>query len=179
MSDPDPAPLEPCQQEGTNLRDLFRKHGADLGLLSSLNEAEEDNRCENLADSLVQKVTPTAGDLAILDDAIILYENVLHLRPIGHPRRAETLSSLAETHVLYCQRQRDSLRLQRGISLHQAALALRSVNDSGRIASLEALATALALRYEQEGHGPSLAEGLSLSRLAVIHVRCFDHARED
>jgi tetratricopeptide (TPR) repeat protein len=198
MSDPDPAPLEPSQQEGTNLEDVFWKHGADLDLSSSLNEAEEDIRCENLADALVQKVTPTAGDLAILDDAIMLYENVLRLRPIGHPRRVEALSSLAGTHVLYCQRQRDALRLQRGISLHQAALALRSVNDSGRIASLEALATALALRYEQEGHGPSLAEALShirgaleltpcghserpqiLSRLAVIHIRFFDHARED
>jgi hypothetical protein len=68
----DPAPLEPSQQEGTNLNDLFREHGGDLDLLSSLIEAKEDIRCENFADSLVQKVTPTVGDLAVVDDAIVL-----------------------------------------------------------------------------------------------------------
>jgi hypothetical protein len=68
------------------------------------------------------------GDEALLDEAISLEREALHLRPLGHPDRAINCSNLASMLIPSMNRQDDKEIFDECLALTKEALALRSVD---------------------------------------------------
>jgi tetratricopeptide (TPR) repeat protein len=108
--------------------------------------------------------------MASLEEAIELYENVLRLRPSGHEKHVEAVSSLGE--ALYCHCLHvgtDTARAHRCFELLREALRLRPPGNPDRDHSLHHLARALYfVGYKQRSGGSdTLTESIELNREAL------------
>jgi tetratricopeptide (TPR) repeat protein len=113
---------------------------------------------ENLGHTLVQDYD-VSRQQATVDEAIIVYEEILRLQPEGHGHRALSLANfggilqrLSEDHA------QSEVHLDRAIVLLRESLRLRPPGDSARAQSLSSLGNALLTCFHQRGHAAVLVE---------------------
>jgi tetratricopeptide (TPR) repeat protein len=107
--------------------------------------------------------------VALLEEAIGLYEETLRQRPVGHERRAESLNDLGDTLYYFCSRhEADGTRASRCIELLREGLSLRPPGHQLRDQSLHNLARSLRdVLYHKLGRLDILMECASLNREAL------------
>ena len=84
-----------------------------------------------------------------LDEAIVLAQDALVLRPPGHPHRLRPLNNLALSLFARYKQLKRMEGLDEAIELNREALKLRPPGYPNRSASLESLANCLRVRFIQ------------------------------
>ncbi|KAF8966689.1 tetratricopeptide repeat-containing protein, partial [Flammula alnicola] len=102
------------------------------------------------------------------DEAILLHQKALVLRPALHPDRSTSLNNLALALQTRFGQRGASNNLDEAISLHREALVLRPALHPDRSTSLNNLAFALQTRFGQRGASNDLDEAISLHREALV-----------
>jgi tetratricopeptide (TPR) repeat protein len=126
-----------------------------------------ENLLENLGHTLVQAYD-VFRQQATVDEAIIVYEEILRLQPKGYGHRALSLANFGGILQRYSEDHTQSeLQLDRAIVLLRESLRLRPPGDSGRVQSLSNLGNALLTCFYQQGHAAALAEAESLHAEAL------------
>jgi tetratricopeptide (TPR) repeat protein len=108
-----------------------------------------------------------------MEAAILVFEEILQLRPIGHVKRAEAVGDLGKSLFLFCfYNKTDNIRRDRCFDLLREGLQLCPPGHPLRDRALHHLAMALAfVGYEQHSGGlDSLRESIILNREA-LHLR--------
>ncbi|KAG6331098.1 hypothetical protein ID866_7991 [Astraeus odoratus] len=111
----------------------------------------------NLA-NCIQSRYQSQGTLENLDEAISLYQQALHLFPVGHPKRSSPLINLANCMQSRYQSQEALRDLEEAISLQKQALDLCHVGHPNRSSALANLASCMQSRYESKGTLADLEE---------------------
>jgi tetratricopeptide (TPR) repeat protein len=105
-----------------------------------------------------------------LEEAIGIYEDILHLRPSGHEKHAEAVSNLGEALFSFCFHVgTNTASVHRCFELLREALRLRPPGNPLRDHSLHHLAKALYfIGYKQQsGDSDTLTESIQLNREAL------------
>jgi tetratricopeptide (TPR) repeat protein len=126
-----------------------------------------ENLLENLGHTLVQAYD-FSRQQATVNEAIIVYEEILRLQPEGHGHRALSLANFGGILQHYSDDHTQSeSQLDRAMVLLRESLWLRPPGDSGRAQSLSNLGNALLTCFHQRGHATALAEAESLHAEAL------------
>jgi tetratricopeptide (TPR) repeat protein len=134
------------------------------------------NKLKQLADSLMD-VYNASQSTAALEEAIVIYEQVLDVTTARHENRAQSANDLGDALFWFCHRHNaDKSRGDLCISLLREALHLRTLGNPMRDQSLHSLARALrVISFEQQSGGRSaLDEAAALDREA-LHLRSLGH----
>jgi hypothetical protein len=94
----------------------------------------------------------------LLDEALELEREALHLRPKGHPDRAHSCNNLAVTLKTHFKQTGHSALLDEALELEREALRLRPEGHPRRAISCGDLAVTLRTRFNQTGHTALLDE---------------------
>jgi tetratricopeptide (TPR) repeat protein len=147
--------------EALKLRQVFR-----LGLTLPHSDLQTDT-LKARADERFEAYR-SSHSVAVLEEVIGLYEEILRQRPVGHERRAESLNDLGD--ALYhfcCHHEADETRNKRCIELLREALLLRPPGHPLRDQSLHNLARSLRVVFYSRLGLDILPECESLDREAL------------
>ena len=120
----------------------------------------------NLAYSLDDRFMET-DDIVDLEEAILLHQSALDLRPLGHPDRSDSLHHLALCFSRRYDKQGIIADLEESITLNRAALELHSLGHSWRAPTLNNLANAMRRKFLKFGANGDLDVAISLHRSAL------------
>ncbi|EFI28548.1 hypothetical protein CC1G_13570 [Coprinopsis cinerea okayama7 len=107
------------------------------------------------------------ADHSQLDAAISLFRQSLSHRPFPHPKRHDTVASLAVALFTRFKRNRSFDDLEEAIDLQQQALVLRPAGHPDRYVSLNSLASFLSTRFEHRGDMGDLEDSITRYRDAL------------
>ena len=102
-----------------------------------------------------------------LDDAILFYWSVLHLRPVGHPDRLMTLNEAVSCIGLRFEKLEAPADLDDLVDLHRAIFDLHPPNHEGHVKSVDELLFYLRKRAEKPGMIADLDECITRGRVAL------------
>jgi tetratricopeptide (TPR) repeat protein len=137
--------------------------------LTKINSKEHANFLKALADSLKEHHA-VSDKFDVIEEAILVYDQVLQLRPIGHKQHAEAVHDVGNVLLLFCLYHRiDATRARRCLLLLREALHWRPANHPLRDQSLYTLASALFYMNYDQGSGDltALKECILLHREAL------------
>jgi tetratricopeptide (TPR) repeat protein len=129
--------------------------------------------CADLAISLFTSFEQH-GDVTLLDEALDLQREALHLRPEEHPDHASSCASLATLLFTRFHRTKDMTLLDEALDLQRQALRLRPEGHPARASSCAGLATALFAGFEHTRNMALLDEAIKLQR-EVLNIRLEGH----
>ncbi|KAG6329234.1 hypothetical protein ID866_9855, partial [Astraeus odoratus] len=120
------------------------------------------------------------GDIADLDEAIMLNREALELRQQGHPDRSSSLHLLALClgSLFAKQKQGSMTTLEEAITLHRLALELRPPGHPDRARSLHGLAFCLWQKFEKCATIADLNEAIILGQ-SVLELRPPGHTERN
>jgi tetratricopeptide (TPR) repeat protein len=119
---------------------------------------------EALGDSLIN-LYKVSKQPTVLEEAIASYEQVLELRPVGHPGRAFFVTDLGNALLTFCELHgQDHTRLRAAVALLREAVDLSPRNHPARQTRLTYLAVALQINFEQHGEDDAMTEVVEIHR---------------
>jgi tetratricopeptide (TPR) repeat protein len=122
--------------------------------------------CDELAKGLFNRFMES-GDMAVLDEALLLEREALRLRPEGHPDRAGSCASLAYMLTFRFDRAEGTALLDEAIEVEREALRLRPEGHPDRAISCINLGQMLRTHFDRTGRTALLDEALELEREAL------------
>jgi hypothetical protein len=135
---------------------------------------------KKLADALMEDHSGSHSVTGI-EEAIVIYDEILGLRPVGHEHRAEATGDLGNALFFFCiHHEMDPARSIRCLELTREALSLHPFGHPTRHQALHNLARALAwISYEHQAGGmDALTESIDLNREALLS-RPIGHPERD